>query len=66
MLRGEHSLLSAVHWKDLANWILLVVPVPAWLMLSGGRALRRRADAPELAFLLVQAACFGIAFVLGG
>jgi len=62
--RGDHSLLSAVHWKDVANWILLVVPVPAWLILSRGRALRRRADAPELAFLLVQAAAFGIAFVL--
>lgn len=62
--RGDHSLLSAVHWKDLANWILLVVPVPAWLVLSRGRALRRRTDVPELGFLLVQAACFAAAFVL--
>jgi tetratricopeptide (TPR) repeat protein len=63
-LRGDHSLLSAVHWKDMANWVLLVVPVPAWLILSRGRALRRRAREPEWSFLLVQAACFGIAFVL--
>ena len=63
-LRGEHSLLSAVHWKDVANWILLVVPVPVWLVLSHGGTLRRRAREPELAFLLVQAACLGIALVL--
>ena len=63
-LNGDHGLLSAVHWKDLANWVLLVVPVPAWLILRRGCALRQRAGTPELAFLLVQAACFGIAFVL--
>lgn len=63
-LSGDHALLSAVHWKDLANWVLLVVPVPAWLIASRSGALRRRAREPELAFLLVQAACFGIAFVL--
>ena len=63
-LSGDHGLLSALHWKDLANWVLLVVPVPAWLILRRGRALRQRAGTPELAFLLVQAVCFGIAFVL--
>lgn len=62
--RGEHSLLSAVHWKDLANWILLVVPVPAWLILNRSGALRRLAREPEAAFLYVQTICFGIAFVL--
>ena len=63
-LGGDHGLLSAVHGKDLLNWVLLVVPVPAWLALRRGRALLRGAGAPELSFLLVQAACFGIAFVL--
>ena len=63
-LRGDHSLLSVVHWKDLANWILLVAPVPAWLILCRGGSLRRIAREPEVAFLLVQAVCFGLAFVL--
>jgi len=63
-LSGDHSLLSAVHWKDVANWILLVVPVPAWLILSRSGTLRRHAREPELAFLLVQAACLGIALIL--
>ncbi len=63
-LRGDHSLLSPVHWKDLANWVVLVVPVPAWLVLSRAGTLRRRPDAPEVPFLLVQAACFAIALVL--
>ncbi len=63
-LSGDHGLLSAVHWKDLANWLLLVVPVPAWLILSRSGTLRRRAREPELAFLLVQTACLGIAFIL--
>ena len=63
-LGGDHGLLSAVHWKDLANWVLLVVPVPAWLILRRIRGLRRRAREPEWMFLLVQAVCFGIAFVL--
>jgi tetratricopeptide (TPR) repeat protein len=63
-LRGDHSLLSVVHWKDLANWIVLVVPVPAWLVLNRSGALRRLAREPEAAFLLVQTVCFGIAFVL--
>jgi Tfp pilus assembly protein PilF len=63
-LNGDHGLFSAVHWKDLANWALLVVPVPAWLILRRGRALLRRAREPELAFLLVHAVSFVIAFIL--
>lgn len=62
--RGAHSLLSVVHWQDLGNWVLLVVPVPAWLILSRSATLRRRAREPELTFLLVQAIGFGIALVL--
>jgi tetratricopeptide (TPR) repeat protein len=63
-LAGDHGLLTAVHWKDLANWVLLVVPVPAWLLLRRGRGLPRREGAPETSFLLVQGSCFALAFVL--
>lgn len=63
-LTGSHGLLSLRHWKDLANWLLLVGPVTGWLIATGARRLRRRAHEPELAFLLIQAVCFTLVFVL--
>ncbi|MBD3161880.1 MAG: tetratricopeptide repeat protein, partial [Candidatus Eisenbacteria bacterium] len=63
-LTGSHGLFSFVHWKDLANWLLLVVPVTGLLIAARVRVLRSRLREPDLAFLLVQVACFLIPFLL--
>ena len=63
-LTGEHSLLSAVHWKDVGNWVLLAIPVPAWLVLARMARLRRKVREPEMAFVLVQAASLALALAV--
>lgn len=63
-LIGDHGLLSLAHWKDLANWIVLAVPVPAWLLISRWRDLLRRFREPDIAFLCVHGLAIAVAFVL--
>jgi len=63
-LTGDHGPLSVVHWKDLINWILLVIPVPAWMILSHARQLLRRMREPDLSFLCVHGLCLAAAFVM--
>lgn len=63
-LTGSHGLLSLQHWRDLLNWILLVVPVPALLIATRLGTLRRRVREAEILFLLAQIVPFTGAFVL--
>jgi hypothetical protein len=63
-LSGDHGLLSIAHWKDLANWVVLVIPVPAWLVLSRWRELRHRLREPDIAFLCAHGLGVAVAFVL--
>jgi tetratricopeptide (TPR) repeat protein len=63
-LSGGHGLLSFAHWRDLANWVVLVIPVPAWLVLSRWGGLRRRLREPDIAFLGVHGLGVAVAFVL--
>ncbi len=63
-LSGSHGLLSPRHWRDLLNWILLVVPVPAALIVARLGSLRRRLREDEVPFLLAQIVPFAVAFVL--
>lgn len=63
-LTGSHGLLSLRHWRDLLNWILLVVPVPALLILARIGALRGRLREGEIVFLLAQILPSAAAFVL--
>ena len=62
-LTGSHGLLSLVHWKDLANWLVLVAPVTGILIASRLRLLRGRLGEPDLAFLTVHLLLFLIPFV---
>jgi tetratricopeptide (TPR) repeat protein len=64
-LGGSHGLLSFLYWKDLANWLLLVLPVSGWLVLARSASLvRSRFRQPDIAFLLIQCGAFLIAFLL--
>lgn len=63
-LWGDHGLLSVAHWRDMANWVVLVIPVPAWLVLSRWNELRRRLREPDIAFLCVHGLGVAVAFVL--
>jgi len=46
-LMGSHGLFSGVHWKDVANLILLLAAVPLALVVG---ALRRPKAAPSIAW----------------
>jgi len=63
-LAGPHGLLSLAYARDLANWLLLAVPVSGWLALTGARALARRRAEPGVGFLLVHLAGVLVAFLL--
>lgn len=63
-LTGSHGLFSLTHLKDLANWMLLVIPVTGWLVASRIRTIRQWARTPDIAFQLVQVASFAIVFLL--
>ncbi len=63
-LTGDHGLLTPVSIKDLANWLLLVVPVTGWLLITKAKAIRARLREPDFSFLLVQSGCFALAFLL--
>ncbi len=63
-LTGAHGLLSLEHARDLANWLLLAVPVSLWLAVAGARGLARRRGEPGVGFLLVHVAGVLLAFLL--
>ncbi len=63
-LTGPDGVLSLKSFKDIANWILLALPVGGWLFVLRLRAIRARLREPGIVFLLIQVAAFALAFLL--
>ena len=55
-LGGDHGLLSAYHWKDLFNLLLITSPAAVVILLGRIGALRSRISDRRVQFALVQVA----------
>ncbi len=62
-LFGPNGLLSRAHNCDLLNWLVLVVPVPTFLLVSRARRLAGSQIEPDTAFALVQVIGFALGLV---